>query len=258
MTDARLVLMHRYVEEYTNAHDMAVAREIMHPDYRFTMGGTTIDLPAYLGMVENALGHFTDLRLDVDSFIVDPDRLAMVFSESATSVKHGRRATWPGIALYDFHEDGRLARVTVEQDFWGRRRQFIGEAPQIPARPTDASVWTTAVAPGEPGARAMIESGLLSLTSQDDVSFDDGSPLMLEPTDVMVSDVIVSGRRFAVSVTIDGPYTPHPMAPPLAIEAGTPITITANGAGSLVPGSGISARFVTDRYGSWTRHRSTS
>ena len=255
MDDPRLSVMYRYVEEYTNAHDLSVAREIMHPDYRFTMGATTLDLPAYLGMVDNALGHFTDLRLDVNSFVVGPDRLAMKFHESATSLRHSRRATWPGIALYDFHEDGRLLSVEVEQDFWGRRRQFAGEAPHTPVPSTDPSVWTSAVGSDQPATRVLVQSALRSVASHEAVTYDDGSPLMVDASLVAVHDVIVSDRDFAAWIAISGAYLPHPASPPLAVEEGAPITFTATGTGTLDPDGTVAAHFVTDRYGAWTRHR---
>jgi len=251
----RIGLMYRYVEEYTNAHDTAVAREIMHPDYRFTMGGSTIDLVSYLGMVENALGHFTDLRLVVDRLIVGPDRLAMVFHETATSPRSGAPASWQGVALYDFHEDGRLAGVVVEQDFWGRRRQYAGDVPAQTPGTTDPAIWHTEPGADQPATRVMIQSALRSLGAQHDVTYDDGSPLLVDPTHVEVNDVVVSDREFAAAVTIHGGYLHHAEGPELAVDEGHTLAMSATGFGRLIPGVGIAAHFITDRYGMWTRHR---
>ena len=43
----------------------------------------------------------------------------------------------------------------------------------------------------------MIQSALRSLATQDDVTYDDGSPLVIEPEFVDVNDVVVSEREFA-------------------------------------------------------------
>lgn len=255
MEDPRLSLLHRYVEEYTNAHNLSVAREIMHPDYRFTMGGSTIDLGTYLSMVENALGHFTDLQLVVDRLIVGPYQLAMVFHETASSPRDGTPASWQGVALYDFHEDGRLAGVKVEQDFWGRRRQFAAEVAAQPAGSTDPAVWNTEPGADQPAIRVMIQSALRSLGTQEAVTYDDGLPLLVDPIHIAVDEVVVSDRNFAASVTIHGGYRAHPSAPQLTVEEGHQLELSATGYGRLLPSGGVAAHFITDRYGVWTRHR---
>lgn len=255
MDDPRLSVMYRYVEEYTNAHDISVAREIMHPDYRFTMGGTTIGRDAYLDMVENALGHFTDLRLVVDRFIVGPQRLAMAFRETATSPRNGASASWHGVALYDFHADGRLAAARVEQDFWGRRRQYRGDAPAEAPGTTDEAIWTTPRGEDDPATKPLIHSALRELQSQDGIRYDDGSPLIVEPTDVAVNDIVLSDRDFAAWVMIFGRYAPQASGPDLALAEGEPLAISSTGYGRLIPGGGISGHFITDRHGVWIRHR---
>ena len=51
-----VALMRRYVEEYTNAHDLEVCGEIFHPDYRIHIGGTTLGFDGYRDMVRDAFG----------------------------------------------------------------------------------------------------------------------------------------------------------------------------------------------------------
>ena len=245
MREPRIDVMHRYVEEYTNRHDLSIAREIMHPDYQFTMGDTTLDLESYLAMVEDALVHFTDLRLVVDEFIVGPERLAMMFTETATSPKDGAAAAWRGAALYTFHPDGRLLAVTVQQDFWGRRQQYKGLQPTVGAGATDPAVWATVAGDDVPAVRAAIADALADIRSAD-IDYDDGAELAVAPDRVEVSDIVVSNRRFAAAVAITGPSRP----------GADDVLLTAVGAGTLTADGEISAgRFVTDRWGLSSRLR---
>lgn len=245
MREPRIDVMYRYVEEYTNRHDLTIAREIMHPDYQFTMGDTTLDLESYLAMVEDALRHFTDLQLVVDEFILGPERLAMMFTESATSPKDGTAAAWRGAALYTFHSDGRLLAVTVQQDFWGRRLQYKGLRPAASGGVTDPAVWTTEAGEDAPAVRGAITDALTDLQSAD-IEFDDGAALAVLPNRVEVSDIVVSNRRFAAAIAITGPT-----------ESGAEgALLTAVGAGTLTADGGIDAgRFITDRWGLSSRLR---
>jgi hypothetical protein len=256
MRDARLDVMYRYVEEYTNRHDLAVARRIMHPDYRFTMGDTTLDLESYLAMVAGALDHFTDLRLVVNEFIVGPQRLAMLFTETAASPTHGRTAAWRGAALYTFHPDGRLLAVTVQQDFWGRRSQYKGlQTPQTPAS-TAPAVWETPAGADDPAVRSLVSRALRELATAD-VGYDDGAEPSVAPTQVEATDIILSGRRFAAALEISGALLRGPDdSTPVTGPATTTTTLTAVGAGTLsTDGTIIEAHFVTDRWGLFNRLR---
>ena len=61
-----IALMRRYVEDYTNAHDLSVCTEIMHPDYSIHIGGETLSFDRYVAMVEDAFDRFAH------DFIVGP------------------------------------------------------------------------------------------------------------------------------------------------------------------------------------------
>ena len=255
MRDARLDLMYRYVEEYTNRHDLSVAREIMHPDYRFTMGDTSLDLESYLAMVEDALRHFTDLRLVVNEFIVGPNRLAMLFTETATSPKHGTPAAWRGAALYTFHPGGRLLAVTVQQDFWGRRLQYKGLHPAQHPGTTDPAVWKTAAGAEDPAVGDAITAALADINSAE-IEFDGGADLLVTPNGVEVTDMILSGRRFAAAITITGQPVRAGDDSQRLTRPGADLPLAATGAGTLTEeGAIVHGSFVTDRWGFFGRIR---
>ncbi|MCP3976930.1 MAG: nuclear transport factor 2 family protein, partial [bacterium] len=234
MTDPRIAVMHRYVEEYTNGHNIFVAREIMHPEYRFTMGGTTLNLEAYLAMVEGALDHFTDLRLVVNEFVVGPERLAMAFTETASSPHHGRRAAWHGVSLYTFHPDGRLLAVIVQQDFWSRRKQLRGDAPEQVAGATDPSVWETPVRESDARAHDALRRALGNLGSAE-VGYDNGDSLAVTPNRIDVVDTIVTGDRFAAAIDIAGPTVTNGDESDLPIQGD--VVLAAAGIGTITNGT---------------------
>lgn len=242
-------LMHRYVEEYTNAHDLAVAREIMHPEYRFHMSGQSLDLDAYLDMVAGAFDHFPDLWLSVDRLIVNHERLAMAFRESATAPGGASRGSWHGVALYRIHPDGRLLSATVEQDFWARRRQLRGDDPPVPMPATDPSVWETEPRPADPDTESAVRSWVDALLPGD-VRFDGGSTTFVDADAVTVDDIIIAGNEFALRVTMTGTYRiDDPADLGGTLDSRSPVVLHACGVGSIDSRGTITARFVTDRYG---------
>lgn len=250
MTDTRLDVMRRYVEDYTNGHDIAAARQILHPDYRFTMVGATLDLETYLTMVEDAFARFADLRLVVDEFVIGPRRLAMGFYETATSPKTGLGGWWRGVALYRFHDDGRLAEVRVEQDFWSRRLQFAGELEATPPV-TPPDVWDAAAAPGNPDIDL---AAVLAASDPAGWHFDDGSPLVVDVERIEILDGFTAGDRFAAALLLHGPYRTG-RGSDLGIADGAPVTISVTGTGTLADGVVTEARFVSDRWGLARRAR---
>ena len=255
MFATQLEVMYRYVEDYTNNHDLNVAREIMHPDYQFTMSGKTLNREAYLEMVDDALSRFTDLRLIVDEFVVGEKRLAMAFRETATSPRHGRSGVWRGVALYDFHSDGRLLAANVEQDFWGRRAQFYGLTPSLKVGITDPVVWETCAGIENEENRIALEKSLSQLDTKL-VMFDEGEELVVSPEFIEVMEVILAGSRFAARIRINGEYSSKNNSLGLSVLPANPVEMVATGVGTLNASGGLdSARFITDRFGLWSQYR---
>ena len=211
--------MQRYVVDYTNGHDLAVCDEIMSPAYRIQIGGDVLDLSEYKAMVGKAFERFPDLALTVHEISWSGRRVAMRFSESATSPRHGdARAVWPGIALYRLDEGGRLASCAVEQDFYGRHEQLVSRSPaaEEPPHPSPwstveeepnpdgehvARAWLAARDHSPPAARAELEApGLVIKRDGDD------RPPLLSHRETEVDDLLSAGDRIAVRLTIRGEY----------------------------------------------------
>lgn len=254
-----MALMHRYVHDYTNAHDLTVCDEIMHPDYRIQIGGQSLDLTEYKNMVGWAYERFPDLRLVVHEFVTNGTRLAMHFSETATSQAHdGRRAVWHGIGLYRMAEDGRLAECLVEQDFYGRRGQFAGDAEK--AVPVESpAVWSTAAATSSPGSEAVVREWLLTGDTEGGprtgvVVQDGGRPRpLLSDRSTVVDDMFSAGDRVAFRATVHGRYVGGLHGADDATDARQHLDIV--GLATVDSGTVNHVALVTDRYGLRVRLR---
>ncbi len=250
MAASFLDLMHRYVHDYTNAHDVSVTDEIMGPDYRIRIGGDELGFDDYRSMVVWALDRFPDLRLTVHEFVYNGERLAMRFSETATSESHGgSRAVWEGIGLYRM-DGGLLRSCVVEQDFYGRHGQFAAGGPvAVPSE--DPAVWETrpeaALAEAEEAVRSWMGRFGRAGAGESSISVDGtpGAPLAVAG-EVEIDDLFSAGSTVALHGSITGVYLGG-----LADVPETENSVSLGVAG-VVRTSGdavTSGRMVTDRYG---------
>jgi len=204
-----VALMRRYVEEYTNAHEFDVCEQIFHPDYRIHIGGATLGFDQYREMVRDAFVRFPDLQLVVHRFITNGDRLAMHFSEYATSPTHGhRQAVWEGIGLYRRGPDGRLVENFVEQDFYGRRVQLASDEP-LPIPRQDASVWDTADRRSSEhtgsSLRAWVEARNRGEDQLNDAATKEFDGLLTHSS-ISIADLFSAGNWFGVRLKLRGNY----------------------------------------------------
>lgn len=252
-----VTLMRRYVEEYTNAHDLEVCDEIFHPDYRIHIGGTTLEFDGYREMVRDAFGRFPDLQLVVHRLVSNGDRLAMHFSEYATSPAHeNRQAVWEGVGLYRRAPDGRLIENYVEQDFYGRRVQLASDdAVSVPRQ--DPSVWATPdVAPDEITERAVHawvetrneggDSGEHSRIAIDQV---------LAGSAMQVRDLFSAGGRFGVRLSVRGDYVGELYGVP-EHKQGSAVALDAVAIGRIENGRVAALHLISDRFGLQSRLKS--
>ncbi|HSG78795.1 MAG TPA: nuclear transport factor 2 family protein [Acidimicrobiia bacterium] len=230
-------LMRIYCDDYTTQGDLTVVPSIIHPSYRFTMSGSTLDYDRYLAMVESALGdHFPDLGLVVHDLFADDDRIALRFSEHATWT-NGNRAVWMGISMYRRAGDGRLSECLVEQDFYGRRQQLSsGVADPLPAAMDDP--WSTAVAAEEPDAVAVARAWALKAPL----------PAPVRAEDVVIEDAFGSGRKVALRLRIDGTYRGGLFGIPDE-AVGAPCWIHVNTISHVGDGRVTDSWAVSDRFG---------
>ena len=243
--------MHRYVHDYTNTHDVSVVDEIMDAGYHIRIGGDELGLEDYKSMVVWALDRFTDLRLVVHEFVYNGERLAMRFSETATSPPHGgARAVWEGIALYTMAGD-RLGSCVVEQDFYGRHEQFASAGPvAVPSE--DPAVWETPPRPAsvdaEDAARGWLARFARSGAGEAAVFVDGtaGAPASVAG-EFDVDDLFSSGSTVAFHGTISGVYLGGLSGVPVESEGG--VSLGVAGVIRTADGEISGGRIVTDRYG---------
>jgi predicted ester cyclase len=254
VTDRFVSTMRRYVVDYTNTGDVGLIEEIMAPEYRITIAGEMLDRDAYRRMVEGAYAHFPDLKLVVHDLFTNGERLAMRFSEHATSPGHGgRRAAWSGISLYRRTTAYRLTECLVEQDFYGRRSQLAAGVSDPMDKPMDRP-WSVRSQPPQPGAeetvRAWVSAGMRTPSGVfvvDDSRHRDGPAVLSDPV-WAVDDLFSAGDKVAARLTASGMYSGGLFG--ISDDAiGIEVELAATCIALTSAGTVTNAWLVTDRFG---------
>ena len=250
-----VALMRRYCIDYTNSHDLSVCDSIMEPDYVVHIAGMSLERDAaYKPAVEQVFGRFPALGLVVHELVTNGDRLVMRFSEHAATPE-GTLACWAGIGLYDWNGT-RLTSCRVEQDFVSQQRQLEGAGPH-PLAPPHLDPWiTTAAAPADAAAEAVVREWLpkgdLTATPAGRIDEDDVAAHrpILEVTDVDVHDLFSAGDRVAFHASLRGTYTGGLDG----FDAdGRPVHIDVAAIATVAGGAVSELHAVTDRFGTWMR-----
>lgn len=158
-----LKLFRRYVDDFVNRRDFSVLPEIMAADYTLYTSGLTISGrdTDYQAAVAKQLAQFPDLVFSIHELFVCGDQIGVRFSEHGASTKHaGSRAAWTNIAIYEVQQ-GRLARCTIEQDFYSRQRQLSSGHP-IAIDPPALAPWDKSRCEHDPTAEAVVRDWLAS------------------------------------------------------------------------------------------------
>jgi predicted ester cyclase len=215
-----VALMRRYVNDYTNRHDVSVCPEIMEPGYTLRMGPHEVAGrdDVYIPASQKQFAQFPGLCLTVHEIVTNGNRLAMRFSEHGRSVRHdGRAAAWTGIGLYRWN-GRRLVENFVEQDYLARRRQLDSGVPAA-VEPPALAPWDTEAQAPDPAAeqvvREWISAGLAcqgptigAVADARPVTVDDGygTPLLAAASS-QVNDLFSAGPHVAFRLTRTGTYT---------------------------------------------------
>jgi SnoaL-like polyketide cyclase len=252
-----VALMRRYVNDYTNRHDLSVCPEIMEPDYTLRMGPHVVAGrdEHYVPAARAQFVQFPGLCLTVHEIVTNGDRLAMRFSEHGRSVRHdGRAAVWAGIGLYRWNGH-KLVENYVEQDYLARRRQLdTGRTRAV--EPPALAPWDTVAVPPDPAAEAVVRDWIAAdgdLSGDTAVTADDGdrAPL-LAAASTQVDDLFSAGPHVAFRLTRTGTYTgglgPHAGIDD-AVLAGAPATLHVVGLVTVEQGRVTGGRLVRDRLG---------
>ncbi|GAA2850687.1 hypothetical protein GCM10010472_04740 [Pseudonocardia halophobica] len=248
-----VALMRRYVNDYTNRHDVSVCPEIMEPGYTLRMGPHEVAGrdELYIPASQKQFTQFPGLCLTVHEIVTNGDRLAMRFSEHGRSVRHdGRGAAWTGLGLYRWNGT-RLVENFVEQDYLARRRQLASGVPAAVEPPALAPWDTVALAP-DPEAEAVVRAWI-DESAPGPVTLDDGAPdILLDDASSQVDDLFSAGPHVAFRVTRTGTYMGGLGADAGIDDAaltGAPGTLHLVGLVTVADGRVTGGRIVRDRLG---------
>ncbi len=157
MTHPNVRLLRRYVVDYVNRQDFSILPEIMAQDYALFTGDHRIigRDGDYRAAVERQFRQFPGLTFTPHELLVSGDTVAVRFSEhGASHAQDGRRAVWPGIAIYTI-ANKRLVSCHIEQDYHGRRRQIADGTP-TPVDPPATAPWDSREQPPSPANEAAV------------------------------------------------------------------------------------------------------
>lgn len=197
---AVLQAFRRYVTGFVNRHDFSILPEIMQPDYTLVTSGHEIcgrDGP-YRCAVARQMAQFPGLQFTVHELFVSGGSIGILFTEHGASIEHrGATAAWPSIAIYEAR-DGLLARCTIEQDYYSRRRQLADHAPAVVATP--------AIAPWDAGPLAADTEGeaLLAKWLGKQTWLTDGSVCVDDSEATGSIEAVLSGGSVTVLKSISG------------------------------------------------------
>lgn len=201
-------LMRRFVVDWLDRADAAVAPAILAPDYAVDIAGVRmVGRDAYLEATGGQLARFPGLTVTVHDVLYTPDgRAALRFTEHGAAARGGS-AAWRGIGLFRA-AGGVLVHNATEEDYLGRRRQLRTGVPD-PVDPPMLAPWTAPPAAPDPGAedavRAWLDAGAPAVPG---LVHDDGAAAtdLLEDRAVEVDTVVGAGRRVAIHAVVTGRY----------------------------------------------------
>lgn len=265
MPDA-LRIFRRYVTDFVNRHDFAVLPDIMAPDYILDTSGLRIsgrDGP-YRMAVAKQMRQFPGLQFTVHELFVAGGAIGVRFTEHGASNKHaGARAAWPSVAIYET-QGGRLTRCTIEQDYYGRRRQLAQGMPAAVDNPAIAP-WDEAPLPRDEGAEATVSAWLARkdwLDSGSAVAADDSRatgaimPVLVPETVEILK--IISGRalsgdtKVAFQAVQAGTISPE-FADTVGAVAGTAAHLHFSGLVTVRADRITAGNIIRDRWGLFRR-----
>jgi hypothetical protein len=245
-------VLRRYAYAYTAAHDFAVCPSIMVDDYVLRMGEHEIRGrdAEYIPATRKQYRQYPGLGFTVHDLVLGEDRAALYFTEHGRSVVHGGEAAWSGVSLYRWDGE-RLTECRVEQDYYARRAQQRGGAPD-PVPVPGADPWTVSPGKADPATedavrRWLTGGGLLDapVGSLDNERSGVCRRMLLSAPRVTVLDLFAAGDRAAFHVLIEGGYAgglDH-----LDGYRHAPVSLYATGLARVQDGAVTDVGAITDR-----------
>ena len=262
---AELQAFRRYVTGFVNRHDFAILPQIMRADYTLVTSGHEIsgrDGP-YSSAVARQMAQFPGLQFTVHDLFVSGTCIGVHFTEHGASIQHGgAAAAWPSIAIYEIR-DGLLARCTIEQDYYSRRRQLADYSPVTVATPAIAPWDARALQPCPAGETLVAQwLGEQNWLTDGSVAVDDShatgciEPVLTGGPVTLLK--ILSGRtasgdaKLAFHALQSGATAPG-FAEAAGAQPGAPGSLHLSGLVVVRDGRIVSGNIIRDRWGLFRR-----
>src|ERR671921_2849888 len=139
MSEENKVVVRRFLEELLSTDNLALADELLSPDFRFYFAGSPdpMNLESYKEFLMAGRAVFPDRRFAVEDMIAEGDKVSARFTMRGTHkgelrgiTPTGREVTMTGIDMIRLSE-GKMVEDRVEVDQLGMMRQLgVIAAPQ--------------------------------------------------------------------------------------------------------------------------------
>jgi steroid delta-isomerase-like uncharacterized protein len=136
-TAANEAVVRRFVDEVLNAHNAAAADDVLAPDHILNymlLPEPMVGAKAWEQSVQNYFTAFPDMKVTIDDFVSQGDKVAARWTATATHTgplmgipPTGRQVTWIGMGVYRI-VDGKIAEQWGIDDALGLM-QRIGAIP---------------------------------------------------------------------------------------------------------------------------------
>ena len=243
-------LLRRWVVDYFNSHDRAVAAEFIVPEYALEIGDYVFAGrdDQWLPAVEQQMQAFPGMGMTVHHVVSASDRVAVYFSEHGAS--GGRMAVWSGVGIYKSNGE-KLTGCVAQEDYMTRQRQLkSGQSDRVES--PAVSPWDTVSLPANPGAAAVVRDFMRQdwplQTAQ--ILCDDehitAVELNFQVQSVEFTELFSSGTEVAFHARQLGFYK----GVWTGLEAcELPMVLNCNGILKVQDGSVVSGRIIRDRSG---------
>lgn len=254
-----LRVFRRYVTDFVNRHDFTVLPEIMRDDYTLITSGMTIsgrDGP-YRTAVARQFDQFPGLMFTVHELFVSGNQIGIRFTEHGAEREEGREAAWPSIAIYEVSDD-RLARCTIEQDYFSRRRQLATARP-VPVDFAAPAPWDEPERQPDPQAEQVVGAWLASAAFLDTpaVQIDDSHATgmverIVDGGDIAIDKMVSGDGRVAFHAEQRGPLAAD-FGAETGAKPGDVVHLHMSGLVHVENGAVTGGNVIRDRWGLYRR-----
>lgn len=243
-----VALLRRWVQDYFNRHDAAIARSFIAPDYVLRIGEHVFAGRdgSWLPAVDQQFAQFPGMGMTVHHLIATHDRVAVWFSEHGAA--RGRAAIWSGVGIYRSNGQ-QLVGCVAQEDYFTRQRQLKSGQVDRPD-PVAVAPWDTQPLPADPAAEAVVRAWASGgwpkapAAVQCDDDHITGTPLVFEVESVEFTELFSSGDQVAFHARQVGVYR---SGLPGVAPTGRPTVLNANGLVRVRGGAVVEGRVIRDR-----------